>query len=312
MLGLRPPTDIAVRTDYRRRGILLHQTLTLFHQKLDRITTDDGEFPAEAILRDTLVEALAEAVEPLPRGGREGALVEIDRIQISTWLDHYPVQLQTYLHETRRLGGLRPAHFEVRFGPAQDDEGGHSDRLSTSDPFHIQLADAEIRLTGRIDRIDIGTLGEHTVFNIVDYKSSARVQLSAEEVESGRQIQLPLYALAVEELLLTNPPAQALQAGYWEVRNRGFSRNTSLSFRTREQDRTQLQPSWLELKEQMLARLQQIVDGIRGGAFPMINSDPGCTQRCEFAQVCRVAQTRSLAKTWPPPPEAAQADDENV
>jgi hypothetical protein len=44
-----------------------------------------------------------------------------------------------------------------------------------------------------------------------------------------------------------------------------------------------------------------LVAGIRDGQFPVYNPREDCTSRCEFRTVCRIAQIRSLEKTWTPP-----------
>ena len=42
----------------------------------------------------------------------------------------------------------------------------------------------------------------------------------------------------------------------------------------------------------------QFVDAIRRGEFPVASRDDQCTSRCDFNTVCRIAQVRSLGKTW--------------
>ena len=63
--------------------------------------------------------------------------------------------------------GLRPAHFEYKFGPKHLKRGPSVDHL---DPFVITTHDVAIRVEGSIDRIDEG---KETI-RIVDYKSGRR------------------------------------------------------------------------------------------------------------------------------------------
>ncbi len=57
-------------------------------------------------------------------------------------------------------------------------------------------------LSGRIDRIDIGVVGGQLVFNILDYKTGNSKNFKSRNAETGVSLQLPLYALAVQELLM--------------------------------------------------------------------------------------------------------------
>jgi ATP-dependent helicase/DNAse subunit B len=89
--------------------------------------------------------------------------------------------------------GLRPTHFEYKFGPKHL-KRGPVDHL---DPFVITAHDVAIRVEGSIDRIDEG---KETI-RIVDYKSGKalrHVHLS-EKIDRGVRLQLALYAMAVAE-----------------------------------------------------------------------------------------------------------------
>jgi hypothetical protein len=48
-----------------------------------------------------------------------------------------------------------------------------------------------------------------------------------------------------------------------------------------------------------VARVFQLVEGIKAGQFPVYSLDDDCTGRCAFRTVCRVNQVRSLEKQWP-------------
>ena len=96
--------------------------------------------------------------------------------------------------------------------------------LSTEKPFELDVSGERMRFTGQIDRIDVGRVGDSLVFNVIDYKTSALARVKPDEVRSGLQIQLPLYAMAAAELLLADKQAAALSAGYWSIRGKGFCR----------------------------------------------------------------------------------------
>ena len=79
-----------------------------------------------------------------------------------------------------------------------------------------------VRLAGRIDRIDLGTVGGQAIFNILDYKTGGGMRFSLEACQRGTVLQLPLYALAAGELILNDRNAVPWQAGYWYISGDGF------------------------------------------------------------------------------------------
>jgi hypothetical protein len=164
--------------------------------------------------------------------------------------------------------------------------------------------DQAIRFTGSIDRIDVGRVGDSVVSNVIDYKTSPYAKVKPEQVEAGVQIQLPLYALAAAELLLADKRAAALSAGYWSIRGKGFGGGARagglLAIGEVRDGRVELAAGWSELKQTLLARIGELVGGIRRGVFPVYNDDKNCTQFCELSTTCRIAHIRSLDKSWPP------------
>ena len=133
----------------------------------------------------------------------ESALREIDRRLLAEWLVHYRQQHLVYDENAKDCDTpLVPTYFEVSFGPGNtnidpeqvDMEGAPSDSLSTVNPFELVCGKDSVKLSGRIDRIDVGVVAGQSVFNIVDYKSGSAVRLSAKAIQDGMALQLPLYA----------------------------------------------------------------------------------------------------------------------
>lgn len=66
-------------------------------------------------------------------------------------------------------------------------------------PIIIDLQDGKkIEITGKIDRVDLGTLGDKNYVRIIDYKSSIK-NLDMKQVEAGLQIQLITYLDAISK-----------------------------------------------------------------------------------------------------------------
>jgi ATP-dependent helicase/DNAse subunit B len=162
-----------------------------------------------------------------------------------------------------------------------------------------------IRLAGRVDRIDIGLVDGQVVFNVLDYKTSPSRHFHPQEILDCKKLQLPLYAMAVEDLLLAGTSAAPWHSGYWHLRDAGFKAARGLSFHERGEGGIRRTELWRELRERIVERVSSLVRGIRAGDFPMHCEDEDCTGRCAYKTVCRVHAVRSLEKTWQPPSTAA-------
>jgi len=311
VLQAEPLEDLTLQSDVRRRGTLLHQTLATLHQQLldTRQASEQMEVhPDEAGILQRFQAALDQTIDHLPLGGLQGVLREIERREIETWGPAYAEQDAEY----RELwAGLdqppQASFFEVRFGPSSRAAETEADEnLSSPLPFQLDLGTEQIRITGQIDRIDLGRLGDVTVFNIIDYKSGKKVKLNEDHIRSGRQLQLPLYALAAEEMLLADRDAVPLAAGYWGVQETGFSANRkspALALHEVGDGTLKISKQWNELRPQMIETIRRLVAGVRQGFFPVYNDDVKCTEWCSFKTVCRIAHVRSLEKAWVAPPE---------
>ena len=304
LLSLEPLGDLTLASDAGRRGSLLHQVLATVHQELTAQPAKSPEDQSwQADLAERFRRVLDAEVAATPLGGLEQSLREIERRQIESWAPQYAHQEVDYRNRWRDLDEPpRAAYFEVRFGPKVQQSATYPEQeVSTPMPFELDLGEQQIQITGQIDRIDVGRVGEVTVFNVIDYKSGREVRLKDEAVCAGRQLQLPLYALAAEKLLLADRQAEALAAGYWSIQGRGFEKG-ALEIRRADGHAVSPTDQWEQLRPQILVTVKQLVAGIRAGEFPVHNEDQDCTRWCPQSTICRVAQIRSLEKRWPPEP----------
>ncbi len=308
LLELEPLDDLTVSGDAGRRGSLLHHVLATVQTQLLEHAAESLEDQAwQEDLAERFRRALDAHVAAMALGGVEQSLREIQRRQIAAWATDYARQESEYRTRWRQLDEPpRPTYFEVRFGPeVKTDESSPRQDVSTPLAFELDLGEEKIRITGQIDRIDVGRVGGVTVLNVIDYKSGKQVQLKEEQMHAGRQLQLPLYALAAEELLLADQGARALAAGYWSIQGQGFEKG-ALELRRVEGHSLCDSDDWQRLRPQILITVRQLVTGIRAGQFPVFNEDQLCTRWCPHSTVCRVGQIRNLEKQWPPP-EAPQS-----
>ncbi len=301
ILSLRQQQEIAVENNMGRRGSLLHQVLAAVHQQLAQQPLDCED---EAQWREQLVEkfreALDEEIQQRPLGGIQQSLREIERREVSEWAENYAEQEHNYRERWSDLDEPpRPAYFEVRFGPEVAASEQIDDTvISTPLPFELDLGHQQIRITGQIDRIDLGRVGNVVVLNVIDYKSGKEVKFKTEDFLSGRQLQLPLYALAAEELLLADQQAEALAAGYWSLQGKGFEAG-AFQLQTAEGSVLKPQPTAETYREQLVETLGRLVGNVQQGKFPVYNPEDKCTSWCEYRTICRIGQIRSLEKQWP-------------
>lgn len=315
VLHAGPVAEPALAVDYMGRGRILHGLLSTAHRRLNELAggpSSPGAHGPERFLSivDSLVDELRAACDDR---ALESGLLEIDVRKILAWIADYYDQHAGYDDQWSDWSSpLRPAHFEVSFGPQRgDDETNEAqqvldqrDPLSTLDPFELDCAGETIRFAGRIDRIDLGKISGRAVFSIVDYKSGAGTSKSTslQAVLDGNALQLPLYALAAESLLAERQAAP-FRAAYWHVAGSGYKEKDAVKFHDVADGQLAVNSEWHSLESQLRKRVRSLVAGIRGGEFPMHSADEHCTGRCPYNTVCRVNQVRALEKTWQPPGE---------
>ncbi|HEX2474197.1 MAG TPA: PD-(D/E)XK nuclease family protein [Lacipirellulaceae bacterium] len=296
VLGLEPLGDLVLETDFARRGSRLHQVLAGFHRGW-RDVCDERSWTADeeaAQFLDHLQRLIDAQITGAPSGTIDAALLELDRRQIRKWAGAHFEHHVKYHGDCSKLGGeMTPAHFEFRFGSRRPGDA-ESDPGSVQDAFILDIDGEKIRITGQIDRIDVGTVGGRKVFNVIDYKTGKRIPLRQEHIESGERLQLPIYVEAAQSLIFSGE-ATPLFAGYWSMAS-GFDAKSPLVVKHEAESRQR----WAEIKATVRHLVQQFVSNIRSGKFPVASRDEQCTSRCEFNTICRITQIRSLGKPWPP------------
>lgn len=292
VLSIAPLDEMTLQIDHARRGWLLHETLATVHRH--RATLGAAEMPLDEQFTSALEELLSSSAtsETL-----SAALDEIHRRVIATWGAFYAEQQQAYGASWLDFEELpTPAHFEVSFG--LDDAG--DDALSTTEPLVFSDGEITVKIVGRIDRIDLARRRGRVVFNVIDYKTGFVPSAKKLREFQATSLQLDVYTAAAEDLLLAASEALPWNAGYWQIRKRGFSQPLALAV----EDDTQLgrAPEWEDRRRKLRDAVLALVRAVRGGHFPMSNEDNDCTSRCAYGTICRVHQARSLDKQWSPIP----------
>jgi hypothetical protein len=242
---------------------------------------------------ELLAAAIAESLPPEPGNPLQAALREIDRRLVADWLSHYRGQCEKYDSQWKDFESqMAPAVFEKSFG--RDDSP-----TAVSTPLECRWKDQTVLISGRIDRVDLGTMAGENVFNVIDYKSGGTIRLGRDTIRAGTTLQPPLYAVAAMELILSDRAAVPWRAGYWYVRDRGFSTRQSLPPADKDDDRSNWE-KWQEIRALALEAVAGIVQNIRAGRFAVSSADEHCTGYCPYSTVCRINQVRSLEKVFQP------------
>lgn len=201
---------------------------------------------------------------------------------------------QVLLHELRlqqrtQPRGMLPTYFELAFGRASQasDPSSKSDYLKIHRDRDVSAEAASIQ--GQIDRVDVSESGQSIV--AYDYKLSQGAKIK--DMSAGRQIQIPIYLAALEQLFL--PSFELAGGGYYRLRGRGQRLNEGLyrkmlSDCTNVTSRTAMvdDVEWQRIRREVSRRVWQFIDGMRAGDFRVRPSEGKKTCKfCDHSAICR-------------------------
>lgn len=224
-------------------------------------------------------QAARRDLERVARGhfrGRHGSLP-----QLALWENSFLALADDIVSfELERAAAWRPAALEAGFGFTL---GQLHDWLGSPDDPAPRDDESEMRLEGRIDRLDMALDGSAAM--VIDYKTGAPP--TAADVRERRELQLPIYAIAALIGGGDLPPAPAVAGGaYYRLGGDapGFSR-------------LQLEKD-ADLKEMGATVLAVALEALRcDGPFPLAPgewgaADPKACAYCPFRGVCRYDERR--------------------
>ncbi|HXM48727.1 MAG TPA: PD-(D/E)XK nuclease family protein, partial [Pyrinomonadaceae bacterium] len=208
---------------------------------------------------------------------------------------------QVLLYELRlqaktKARGIRPAYFELAFGRASQ----ASDPSSSPDYLKVARSgagDETALFQGQIDRVDINE--REGIAVAYDYKLSQGARL--EDIETGRQVQIPIYLAALEQIFL--PGYQLAGGGYYKLKSRGPRLNQGIYriFYTDCTDTTKATHvddiEFARLRAEVQKKVWEFIDGMRGGHFKVRPSRGKQTCKfCDYSAVCRYEPYRISRK----------------
>ncbi|NLB87880.1 MAG: hypothetical protein GX790_01440 [Syntrophomonadaceae bacterium] len=173
-------------------------------------------------------------------------------------------------------GALKPYLFEWHFG-------------GEDKPFYLEVDGEKIPIRGIIDRIDRDEEGHYAVY---DYKD--RVSVTRKDIEGARELQLPVYIMAVEQLL-----GEVIGTAYLEIREekpkqlfykKGYKEKLGFdSFRSGEYESNEWE-SWLK---EVKLQAESYIRNMANGHFPTI---PHSCQYCHLEAICLYKPSRVRLK----------------
>jgi hypothetical protein len=265
------PKSIDARVDARLRGSVAHQVLFKFYSGLpkelgaDRVEQDRVE-DAVAFLRRCLDDAVQ---------GVRLELTDLQRRELrhGLWRD-----LEAFVREEAAADmPLVPRRFEVLFG---------SERSAPELQRGLELAEG-ITLSGKIDRIDVDPFSARGI--VQDYKAGKYAH-SAQQIESEKRLQIPLYMLVLRDLVGVEPLGGLYRPLSGERKARGLLRAEA-----REDGIPGFAKNDYLAEEEFWSKVEGarelavgIVERIRTGDVQHDPKGGDCPTWCELAPMCRI------------------------
>jgi ATP-dependent helicase/DNAse subunit B len=296
VLHLEPLEEPREEIENTDRGLTFHRALARLHTFLHRQGIDLPNEAVDGHIRERLDEAIEEAARRAPSPASE-ALWRLEGKRLQRAAQRYRPHWAKFVEPWLSRGVKpRPSYFEIGFGlPVAEDETPYP-------PLVIRVDGIEVRISGRIDRVDVTELPEASGggcgFWIIDYKTGRSSHYTGTDLHQLRRLQLTLYALAVEEVLLAGQRARPLGLAYWLVTDSGPK--IALPPHPRYFAWLDETITWRSIREQLQHWVARLAANIRQGVFPLKPRSTDCTQTCDFGQVCRISQCRDVVekKTW--------------
>jgi ATP-dependent helicase/nuclease subunit B len=267
---LLDPRPIDGEIDARLRGQVAHQALYRFYSGIPRRMGTDRVDPERI---DDAIEFLHECLDEAITGQVRLEASELDLLELRSSLAR---DLEHFVRQDVALGfPLVPSRLEVSFG---------SERAAPELQRGIDLGGFVV--SGKIDRIDVDPFSARGI--VQDYKSG--VAHSARRIEQDRRLQVPLYVLALRDLVGMEPLGGLYRSLSGEREARGMVRSDSAADvpGIATQDYLDEETFWGTV-DGAVDRARTAVGRLQSGD---IRHDPrwsdGCPTWCRSFAMCRV------------------------
>ena len=295
VLGLTEPMTGPRHLDAPRRGQLCHDILfELFmglaeaHGRPLRLAEIDEE-----VLESELTAVVARVTRRHEQRHSPPYPV-LWRIQI----DRLARQIRRYVLQWRSDGRWQAGamHFELAFGMEPHDDDELMDADSSPDAVIIETPAGPIRLRGRIDRIDHVDTDLAEGLLVVDYKTGSLP--ARKNIDAGVAVQIPLYAIAAEQLL-----GEHCIGGIYQQVGDKLTIRSCAEIKTWKQSLA-ADGHYAETKTATIDAVGRYVSAMATGRFDDLPAGGKCPHGCAFRETCHFSPARSKLKL-PSPEDSA-------
>jgi ATP-dependent helicase/DNAse subunit B len=267
------PKRIDAEPDPILRGQVAHTALNRFYAMLPR------ELDAERVTPENVDAALQLVRRCLDDALESGVRLDLTELQDAELRHTLLADLEGFVRDEAASGvGFVPRKLEVSFG---------SDRSAPELQRGLELGDG-LWLSGKIDRIDIDP---HSARGIVqDYKSGKGAH-SARDIDRELRLQIPLYVLALRDLVGLEPLGGVYRALAGRRITRGMLRESAredLPGFARD-DYLDEDAFWAQV-ESARERAASNALRIRAGDVQHDPKGDGCPAWCDLWPMCRVGR----------------------
>lgn len=291
VLKLAPLSQPQRRLEPVARGIFCHNVLFgVLNRLRDRC---GGPVRLARVEESELVSALDDAV------AEASAEVESRRPPYPLLWDLQRTQMHDDLREYllgRRADdalSVECLHFELGFGMRQGGGPRAADPASRDDPVTIVTPAGDIRLRGKIDRVDRVVFDGDEGLLVIDYKTGRLP--GAGDVSEGRDVQLALYAEAVRVIF----GSDTFGGAFHRIGGGDAARERFFAAFNKSRGRYKPVEHFDRRRDYVLAKIGELIAGMSGGRFDSLPANK-CPSYCPFSRVCGYSPARAEIKRTEP------------
>jgi ATP-dependent helicase/DNAse subunit B len=302
ILNLEVEEDIEATLTSLEKGNLIHRILYKFYKQLN---LDERLKPWESA--ENLQHIATEMFQNLPYSD---ILWRVEKekyfggpIDTGLWVKFLQTEKE-YLEKTHFI----PSFFEAAFGYLK----GHETDQVYVKPLVIDHNQINIKIYGKIDRIDIDNEGR---FNVIDYKSGqGAMKIKIADILKGTSLQLPVYIMAANQILNEKGSKVTPASGmYYQVQD---AENCQIKFilinqisginppDSNSKKRSDLKSAGIvdnvnfeEILQITVDHISNYIDRLSSGNFQHTTSpnDIRCSSYCAFKRICRKDTSKLMA-----------------
>lgn len=268
------PKRIDAEPDPLLRGQVVHTTLNRFYAALPR------ELDAERVTPENLDAALGLMRRCLDDALASGVRLDLTELQEAELHHTLLADLEGFMRDE--------AVSEVEFVPRRLEVAFGSDRAAPELQRGLQLGD-DMWLSGKIDRIDIDPYSARGI--VQDYKSGKGAH-SARDIDRELRLQIPLYVLALRDLVGVEPLGGVYRALAGRRLTRGMLRESAREDLPgfAKDDYLDEDTFWAQI-ESARERAATNAQRIRLGDVQHDPKGDGCPSWCDLWPMCRVERS---------------------